>query len=204
MLRLTSRLFAVAVLLFGVALLCGPARADDEDEKKVKAAAEAVRKLATQLDDKDIAAKAKAVRDKNDIEFVMHQMKPRGKGGMGVGVKGPPAYLGEKKDSIELAVIDFATRRKALPAEDIKATQEDLLQLARVTQAIAEINMHNPAPPKPGAKPANWTLYNKEMKAGSQDLTAAIKAGDAEKFKTAAVRLNNSCVNCHMEFRDTP
>jgi len=194
-------MFRVAPRLTVAALALPTRAAYDDEEKAVKEAGMAVKKLSGQLDAKDIAKQAEAVAKKHDIEYVMHAFKPRSKGGEGVGATAPPMGV---KDSIELAVIDFGTKKGALNAAAIKQSQADLLQLARTTQAIAEITYFYPPPKKPGAKPANWKAHLDEMKAGAKDLTEAIKAGDADKFKTASLRVNASCNNCHSEFRDNP
>src|SRR5262249_31351355 len=152
-----------AALLLGVALLSAPARGADDEEKEVKAAAEAVKKLAGNLDAKDVEKQAADIAKKHDIEYVMHQFKPRNKGGLGIGEQPIPGM----KDSIELAIIDFSGK-KAPNAETIKQNQADLIKMAQITQAIAEINQHNKVPPGK-ANPGKWKTYNNDMKAGAKD-----------------------------------
>ena len=196
MFRLSPRLTVGAALLLGVALLSAPARGRDDDEKEIKQAAEAVKKLAGNLDAKNVEQQAAAIAKANDIEHVMHQFKPRNKGGMGIGAAPIPGM----KDSIELAIIDFSGK-KAPDAATIKQNQADLIKMAEITQAIAEINQHYKAPPGKAA-PQKWKTYTNDMKAGAKDLTDAAKAGDAMKFKAAANKLNASCTGCHEDFRD--
>ena len=195
MFRLSPRLTVGAALLLGVTLLSSPARGDDED-KEVKAAAEAVKKLAGNLDAKDVDKQAAAIAQKHDIEYVMHQFKPRNKGGLGIGAAPIPGV----KDSIELAIIDFSGK-KGIDPNVLKQNQADLVKMAQVTRAIAEINQHNKVPPGK-ANPGKWKTYNNDMKASAKDLEDAAKAGDPMKFKAAATKLNASCTGCHEDFRD--
>jgi len=201
MYRVPSRLVVGAALMLGVALLSVPATgADDQpDPKMLKQAGEAVDKVAASIDTKDFATQAAAAAKANDIEYVMDQMKPRSKGGKGIGAAKAPEGV---KDSIELAVIDFGTK-KAPTADFLKKNKDDLIQMTHRTQAIAEIaDNYKPPKPKPGANVANWKKYNKEVKEASKEMEDAIKAADPAKFKEAATKMNAACNNCHTDFRD--
>jgi cytochrome c556 len=197
---------AVAVLLtLGIVLLTLPsrtaARQDDEEERAQKRATEAVLRLSTQLDDKDVAVKAKAIAGDDDLEYVMHVFKPRNRAGLGVGPKEPPLGL---PDGIELAIIDLAAARKPRDAAFLKANQDTLLRMAQVTQAVAEITDHYPTPGKPRnrATQARWKAAIGEMKASSKELADAIKATDPIRVRTAATKLNAACNGCHTSYID--
>jgi hypothetical protein len=195
MFRRVFRLTAGAALAAAVVLLSGPARADD-DEKEIKQAAEAVKKLAGNLDAGDVTQQAAAVARANDIEYVMHQFKPRNKGGLGVGAKAAPPGV---KDGIELAINDIG--KNGIAAETLKNNKEDLLQMTRVARAVAEVNSHYPPTNKAGARKENWKVYTDEMKAGSKDLADAIQGGSPDKVRAAANKLAATCDRCHTEFR---
>jgi cytochrome c556 len=194
------RLVCGVVLAAALVVLTGPARSADKDDDPAatKKAGDAVIKLIGQLDDKDVPDKAKAVAKANEIERVMRQFKTRKDGGMGIGAK-PPVGV---KDGIELALIDFAG--KSPNAATLKANQADLLKMAQVSRAVAEINAFYP-PPKPkmkGVQPSDYKKWNDEMKASSKELEDAIKAADPGKVEAASKKLVASCNSCHSGFRD--
>jgi len=193
------RLLAGVLLAAGVAVLSSPARADDDDPAATKKAADAVNKLIGSLDDKDVTRQAQAVAKANDIERVMRSFKMRKDGGMGVGARGVAGL----KDGIELAILDLA--KKAPDAATLKANQADLVKMAQVTQAVAEINAHYPVPPpKPGkgAKASDYKKWNDDMRAGAKDLADAIKGGNPAQVEAAARKVTASCNSCHTGFRD--
>jgi hypothetical protein len=195
------RLAGGVLLAAAVAVLSGPALgADDDDPKATKKAGQEVLKLVGGLDKPGVEDQAKAIAKANEIERVMRQFKTRKDGGMGVGANGPK-ILG-MPDGYELAIIAMA--KKSPSAADLKANQEDLLKMAQVSQAIAEINYNYkvPKPKKPGVVPANYKQWNDEMKASSKELADAIKASDPKKVEAAATKLTAACNNCHTGFRD--
>ncbi len=168
----------------------------DDKEKDNATAQEAVLKMAGKLGDADLA---KGIAKANEIENVMHQFKPRNKGGIGVGSVAPPGV----KDSIELTVIDLSNDKKGFTKDAVSKFSPDLVKLAKQTQAIAEISAHYAPLAKKGAKdPAVWKQLNEDMKAGAADLAKAAEAKDADGVKAAANKLNTSCVRCHEIFRD--
>jgi hypothetical protein len=127
--------------------------------------------------------------------------KPRNKGGVGVGAKAPP---GDVKDSVELAIIDMATRRNNPGPTVLDKNNADMIKLVEFTQAIAEINhYYKPTTAKPKKNPADWQRLNDDMKASSKELLDAVKAKDQKKVTEAAKKLNASCTECHSIFRDS-
>jgi hypothetical protein len=182
-------------------------RADPEEDKAIAAAQKEVVGLTGKLDDKEVADQAKKIAKANDIEYVMRSaFKPRSKGGVGVGAAKPPKMGDvEIKDSVELAIIDMAVSRKPNPGPMIlDKNNNDFVKVATITRAVAEINSFYPPPKKKGAIPGNYKIYNDDMKKAAKELEEAVKAKDQGKVTAAAVKLNKSCIDCHMMFRDVP
>jgi hypothetical protein len=131
------------------------------------------------------------------MEAVMHQFKPRLRGGLGIGPK--PGAI--KPDSIELKLLDMAKKPMSKAAIDKEAM--DLTRSIEVTAAIAEVaHFYKPKEKKPGKDPAEWTKLMNDMQAGSRELIDALKTKAPKAIYDASVRLNTSCVECHAVFRD--
>lgn len=142
---------------------------------------------------KDISAEAAALRKKfDDLEQIMNAYKPGNKGGIG---------FGKKKEGIELKL--NAMGKRALPASTLKADQADLLKMAYINEAIAEVASHYaPAKPKGGKGAKEWKQYTADQKKAAGELIKAIKAGSPDKVKAAANNINSACNGCHADFRD--
>ncbi len=188
-----ARLAAGAATAFAV-VVCLTMQAGARDDKEVAAAQAAVLKMTDSLGNTKVAEGfAKA----NSVESIMHQFKPRAKGGIGIGAAAPAPPV---KDSIELTIIDLAADKKGFAATAFKQLGPDLVKMAKQTQAIAEINAFYAPTVKKGDKdPAKWKEFNDVMKAGAAELA---KATDGPSAKAAAGKVNASCVNCHQIFRD--
>lgn len=170
-------------------LITSPAYSDDD--KALKEAQAELIKLASNLEAKSFGDDAKALAKKYDITTVMPAFKLRSRKGIGVGDK-----AGEiTPDGIEAKIIALG---KAAPAKSqLDKEGKDLVKLAALTRAIAEVNEHH----APNKNKAEWAKFNQEMKKASMELLEGAKAGDGAKVKAAAVKLNNSCNECHSEFR---
>ena len=186
------------VLAFGSALLVGIALTADnsawafqkEHEKVHKEIVALAKELAAggDISDKVAAFKKKGV----ELEAIMHSYKPGNKGGIGFGK--------DAKGGLEAKVIDM---EKRISAGQLKSMKEDLLKLAYINAAIAEIATHYPPDkPKGGKGAKEWKQYSADQKKASMDLAAAIKAGSVEKVKAAAKLINGACSDCHRDFRD--
>ena len=194
--RYARRWVVSAALALGIGLLAVSAgRSDDDEEeaKATKAARDAVLDLVSKMAKGNVDKEAAAIAKKHDIEYVMRQFKPRDKGGLGVG----PV---KKGDGIELKILSLE-KTKLSPME-LKKQAEDLIKMAQVTQGIATVSQHYPPPKKMKADPKNWKKYFDETKKQSQELIKAVKANDPTQVKKVASKLNDSCLNCHTEFRD--
>jgi cytochrome c556 len=189
-------LTAGALLALAIGFLAASSSqcADDEDEKEIKAAQDAVVKLSGMKHDEAQKA-AEAMAKKHDLGHVMYIFKPRDKKGIGVGPKG-------KGDGIELKLNSLSKR--ALAKMELAKQSNDLVRMTEITRAVSELVPHYaPKEKKAGKDPANWKKYADEMREGSLDLAKAVKGGDPKVVHKAAARLNDSCTNCHSEFRDS-
>jgi hypothetical protein len=187
--------FAGFGLAVGIGLLTAASgqSADDEDAKATKDAQVALLKLMdTMHKGGNIKADLEAIKKQfpDELKPLMNIFKPRGKGGLGVG---PPG----KADGIEMKIINLSSKR-ALSKADLSKQQNDLLKIADVSKAIAEVaDMY---PPKKDVD--KWKKFDDDMRKGASELIAAVKSGDPKAVKTAATNLNASCTDCHAGFRD--
>src|SRR5262245_5077488 len=189
---MTKLRIARGVVLLVAVMAAATARADDDE---AEAAKKAVTDLVKDLEaKKDIAKKAEAAAKDHDLDLVMGSFKvldKRGRGGLGAGKLG---------DGIEKAIENLG--KKGVKPGDFKGLQKDLIKLARVNVAIAEMAQHYAdARAKNDEKKKLWKKYNEEMKKSAQALLKAAEAGQAAKIKALATDLNASCTGCHGEFR---
>jgi cytochrome c556 len=70
-----------------------------------------------------------------------------------------------------------------------------------VTKAIGDVTLLYAD--KDGKKNSTkWKQYVTEMQKAAADLSAAAKSSDGEGVKKAVGKINDSCINCHSDFRD--
>jgi hypothetical protein len=197
--------------LFGVLALClclltsKVTRGDDDDDaadiKEAAKATDALKKLIdaieTNKDAKEIAKLADELNKKTDLKHIMWAAyKPREKGGLGVGAK--PGAI--RPDGIEAKIISMS--KKPLPAKQLQNESEELIKMAEVSRAIAEIADRNkPQKDEPKKPKADWPKYNDLQKKSSKDVIDAVKAKDPDKVLDATKNLYSSCTNCHSVFR---
>jgi hypothetical protein len=188
-LTMTKRVIGSAV---GAALLLGMvAVAGDKAEEE--AARKDVLDVAKAIEDgkgaKVIQAKAKAIKVKGyDLDVLMLVYKTKQKGGLGFGAK-PATDSGIEKKIMEL-------QRSAKGPADLKRDSQDLLKMAYVTWAMAEITRphFNPAG---GKGRAAWNGWLDDQAQASKDLIAAVKAQNGKAVAGAAKRMVGSCIDCH-------
>lgn len=190
----------------GAVLVCGFfffATTEDgraADKKKVQ---DALLKVADLIEKKDMAgakkeAAAIAAMDKFDLNDVMQFFKPRLKGGLGLGEKAGAI----SPDGIESYYMNL--EKKAPPPKTLETISADLARSAYVVAAIAEVVIDKcPVPAKKGEKdPAQWKSWTEDMRKSSIELAEAFKEKNAMGIKSAAKKLNESCINCHGPFRE--
>jgi Cytochrome C' len=205
------RVCVFSSLALGVCLLALPiSRGDDAEEREAKENKAAAEKLADPLkklidavqNGKGVAvAQAAAVLDKNADEKLKRIMwaayKPRDQGGLGVG--SVPGAI--RPDGVEAKIISMA--KKPLPAAQLEKESADLIKMAEVAKAIAEMaDLHTPKQNAPKKPIADWKKFNKLQKDSAKELIDAVKANDPDKVLDATKNLYSSCTNCHSVFRD--
>ncbi len=202
-------LLPLAAVLAGGVCFLGVVRARDDTDKEEQAKIEAAVKAAPDVQKLAAAAappaaglpqQAAAIFKKypDDMLSIMWQMKPRGKGGLGVGPT-PGAYV---NDAIELQLLELGGK-KPTPAAVIKQHGPDWQSMAQVIKGISAVapsyvKKYTKTPDEAKA----WNGLAGDMDKGADDLIAAIKAGNAANFKKAVDNLNHSCNDCHTKFRD--
>jgi soluble cytochrome b562 len=196
-----TRFWLTAPLVVAILALAGGAggqeKKEDED-KEVKEAQKAVLDLCKDVAGgkaaKDVDAKAAKIKKKyEELNTVMHIYKPRDKGGIGYGKTG---------QGIELKIIDLGKRKVA--AASLDKEKDELVKMANINIAMAAIAKHYaPAKPKGGKGKKDWEGHTDDMRKAAEELRKAAKDGKADQIKKAANDLNNSCNNCHTDFRDS-
>jgi hypothetical protein len=194
--------FALTACLLTAPARCGADDKDDaEDIKEAQKAAEKLKKLTDAIAEgreKDLAELKKSLNDATDLKHIMWvAYKPQAKGGVGANPK-PDSSTGmgiERK-------LDLIAQ-KGIPQTQLTRESADLIRMAQVAQAVAEIAEMN-TPKKDEAKKtvADWQKFNKEQKDAAQDLIDAVKANNPGQVRTAATRLYGSCTSCHGVFRN--
>jgi hypothetical protein len=169
-----------------------------------RGAAADIQKLADLVAKNDDAALAKqaealARKYKNLSEF-MSLLKPRSEKGGGLGVGKKPGAI--EPDSIEAKTAALA--KKAPSSAELDGQEGDLVRMAQVMIAIAEVAKHKCEVNKKVGylDPMDWQRWLQGMQKSSQDLAEAIKAKDPGKVKAAAAALSANCTNCHRIFRE--
>jgi hypothetical protein len=199
------RIGLFGVLALSVCLLTSAiTRGDDDDDaadiKEAAKATDALKKLVEAIEagkEKDIPKLADELNKKTDLKHIMWSAyKPREKGGLGVGAK--PGTI--RPDGIEAKIISMS--KKPLPANQLQKESEDLIKMAEVSKAIAEIADRNaPQKDEPKKPKADWKKFNDLQKKSSKELIDAVKAKDPDKVLDATKNLYSSCTNCHSVFR---
>jgi hypothetical protein len=181
----------------GVCFLAVAGTGGAADDKDLQAT---VLKIADALEKKDMdgAKKLAQTLKEEEIEDVMHVMKPRKDKGLGIGPK-PGAVL---PDGIELKVIAMAMNE--LPQKELDAHAADLARAAYVAAAVAEVARDKcPVTKKEGDKdPKDWKNWTDNMQKSALALAEAAKTKKPATVKAAADKLDGACKSCHKVFRD--
>jgi len=147
--------------------------------------------------DKDLAAKAAAIHKKGvDLNNLMAVYKIKEKGGVGFGEK-PDA-----KSGVEAKIIALQRTERGPSATLIKKEKDDLIKLARLNVAMAEIARPHFPGPKGGKNKKDWDKWLDDQKKASKDLMAAVNKGDGKAVSKAAKDLLATCTECHETYRN--
>jgi Cytochrome C' len=142
-----------------------------------------------------VAKKVKAIKGKHSLEDLMAIYKPTAKKGIGWN----PAKKG-KGDGIESRI--HALGKKELTKDQLAQEKDHIVRAAHYNLAMVEIANGFGPPKKPGKGINNWTRHNEEMKEGTKEVLAAVKANDPKALKKAMLKINAGCNGCHYDFRD--
>lgn len=125
-----------------------------------------------------------------DLDEVMNIYRPQPKPG------------GGKGESIEVRLDKLGSRAPLSPAQ-LQKDKEELMKLARLNIAMAELAKHYPPDkPKKGKFKKEWDEFASEMKKASVEMHEAVKKGDSAGLKRAASNASGACTKCHEVFRD--
>jgi cytochrome c556 len=189
--RARTAAFAATLALVIWAVAAGDSNSADDKGGKVGPYNADILKLA------DGQGSAKEIADKAELGDVMQAFKPRSKGGLGVG-KVPDAV---KPDGIEQKFIAMGKSKKGPSKADLTSQADALARAAAVTKAVGSITLLYAD--KDGKKnPTKWKQYVGEMDKAADDLSKATQNSDSEGVKKAVGKINDSCINCHADFRD--
>lgn len=187
---LTLTAFALCLYLTTQSLQAG---GDEKFKNAIQKIADAIKK-----GEKDTATKLAqgTAKDIEYLEDVMHFLKPRARGGFGVGDKAGEVF----PDGIELKLI--AMSRDAPSAAKLSKEAGALEDMAYRVAAIGEVALAAAPKSDSGAKKkADWIRWSQDMVNESAGLAKAAKSNSPADVKTAAEKLNASCNNCHAIFR---
>jgi cytochrome c556 len=127
-----------------------------------------------------------------ELDRVMNIYTPVARGGLGYGSV-------RKGEGIEAKLL--ALGKAPLPAATLKAEADELVRVARLNVALAELTRLYPAPKKPGVGPRQWNQHADALKRASVDLAGAVRKNDPAGVKKASLAINQACETCHRDFR---
>jgi len=200
---------AVGLALTLACAAVGTARDKDKDKKKVddkevaaarKDVLEVVELVKAGKPIKDVEAKALAIKKKDvDINNLMMVYALKEAGGIGYGEKP------DDKSGIEAKLIALQRGNRGPSAATIKKEKTDLIKLAHLNIAMAEVAK----PHFPGAKKVEGKTYGKkewekwldDQKKASKELLDAIDKNDGMAVNKAAKKVFEACTECHSAFK---
>jgi hypothetical protein len=187
----------LGILALGLGVALAASAEPRPPERSLSPTVAAVKTLADNLDRADVALQAKKIVDELDaceVSRVFALTRPR-RGGVGIG----SAVKAGHKDSIEDLIRDWSGARPPTK-EELQTHQKDLLQVARVLQAMAEVAPFRVAiyVPENNANMAkDWRKVSAEFRMVTRALRDAIEKTDQAATRQVAVRLQRTCGACH-------
>lgn len=168
-------------------------------ERPVRSGVAAILKLAENLEGKSVSLQARSiVQEYEDTCQISVVFSMKRLGGVGIG----SAVQAGHKDSIEHLVRDWSGA-KPPTREELQTHQKDLLRVARVLKAMAELAPHrmflmSPRDSKGKAQTAeDWRQMTRDFKESTRDLHDAVEDRAPASAREAAVRLQQTCYTCH-------
>ena len=139
---------------------------------------------------------AKKVLGKSELAEVMDLFRLRNLGGIGVG---PVAQANPTKDGIEVEVRSLA---RIVPPAALQRSA-DLEDMGYHAAAIAELAIVKGFTQYTAKRTKKaWIEHADEMREAAHAFAKAAASKDAAKIKTAAAKLNGTCISCHVVFKD--
>lgn len=146
--------------------------------------------------DKVIATKAAAIQKKGvSLNDMMQIYKIKEKGGLGFGEKP------DDKSGIEAKIIALQRTERGPPAATIEKEKDDLIKLAQLNIAMAEIAKPHFAEAKEGKGKKEWDGWLDDQKKASKALIEAVNKKDSKAVAKAAKEMLKACTDCHEVFR---
>lgn len=164
-------------------------------ERPHRPAVAAIVELADHLQSPDVSLRAKRIVDTHDSCDISQVFGLKVRGGAGIGT----AIQAGHKDSIHALVNDWCNKRPPTRLE-LQAHQADLVNMARVLQAMAELAPHRGNlffPKQDDARAEQWRSVSDEFRSSTRSFRAAIETRDPQEVRKTAGRLMESCNACH-------
>lgn len=192
---------AVGAALVLALSAAGVAHDDEHEDKETlearKEVLDVLKAVEDGKDDKVLAAKAEAIRKKGvELSALMKAYKRKEKGGIGYGKKP------DDKSGIEAKIIELARGNKGPSAETLRKEKKDLIKLAQLNLAMAEIARPHFRRPYKTVTREVWNRAIDDQKQAAKDLIEAVKKEDGKAVARAAKELLNSCYECHVTVHD--
>jgi len=198
---------AVGVALTLVLTAGGAARDDkdkkdkEEEDKDVvgarKEVLDVVKLVEGGKDDKALAGKAAEIHKKSiDLTYLMAIYRIKEKGGIGFGEKP------DDKSGIEAKIIALQRNKRGPAPATLKKEAKDLIKLAQVNVAMAEIARPHFPGDKGGKTKKDWNKWLDDQKKAAKELMEAVKKEDPKGVAKAAADLLNACTECHAEYKN--
>jgi len=175
----------------------GTARDKEEDAKAQKEVLEVAKAVEKGKSDKELAAMAKDIKDNKNMELdsLMKVYKNKNKGGVGFGEK-PTDDSG-----IELKITALQRSERGPSAATLKKEGKDIIKMAYLNIAMAEIAKPHFNKPMEGKNKKDWDKWLDDQKKAAKDLIEAVKKEDGKAVSKAAKEMLNACTECHSVFR---
>lgn len=184
---------ALTLALTGAVLVAAPV----PPENGRTLAQKAILELSNHLDATDLKDRAKKLvreHESCDISSVFQNYNRRI----------PELSIGTLKD-LKIAdrydqLFNQLANRKNITEADLETHRADLLRVAKVMQAMAELAPYRGEDfidPKNEKRLAAWAQVSAEFKVKSLAFRKAVEEADPKQVRLSAVAMNQACTNCH-------
>ncbi len=144
---------------------------------------------------KKTAAKVNGMKELEDLPDLMHLFKPHKSGGLGWGSK---RGANPATDGLEKKIQEYSKNVKANEASD--PMNEEAGRLLVAMAAVIKVRGW-PKDMGGGKTKKAWNDYADATRDAAEAFTKAAATKNANAIKSAADKLNSSCLNCHSKFK---